>query len=56
MILDQDTNFVYFSELLWKNTPGGKEIIPVSCPQIVKKGGALNCISWNIKKELPYEA
>ena len=27
MIFDQDTNFVYFSELLWKNTPGGKEII-----------------------------
>lgn len=27
-----------------------KEIIPISCPQIVKKGGALNCISWNIKK------
>lgn len=33
-----------------------KEIIPVSCPQIVKKGGALNCISWNIKKEFPCEA
>ena len=26
------------------------EIIPVSCPQIVEQGGALNCISWNIKK------
>lgn len=26
------------------------EIIPVSCPQIVENGGALNCISWNIKK------
>lgn len=25
------------------------EIIPVSCPQIVEKGGALNCISWNIR-------
>lgn len=25
------------------------EIIPVSCPQIVEKGGALNCISWNIQ-------
>ena len=25
------------------------EIIPVSCPHIVKQGGALNCISWNIK-------
>lgn len=33
-----------------------KEIIPVSCPQIVKKGGALNCISWNIKKEYLCEA
>lgn len=28
-----------------------KEIIPISCPRIVKKGGALNCISWNIKKK-----
>lgn len=26
------------------------EVIPVSCPQIVEKGGGLNCISWNIKK------
>lgn len=26
------------------------EIIPVSCPQIVEEGGALNCISWNITK------
>lgn len=26
------------------------EIIPVSCPQIVEAGGALNCISWNIKR------
>ena len=25
------------------------EIIPVSCPQIVEKGGALNCISWNVR-------
>lgn len=25
------------------------EIIPVSCPRIVDKGGALNCISWNIR-------
>lgn len=25
------------------------QIIPISCPQIVKEGGALNCISWNIK-------
>lgn len=27
------------------------EIIPVSCPQIVEDGGALNCISWNIRHE-----
>ncbi len=27
MILDQDTNLVYFSELLWANTPGGRDII-----------------------------
>lgn len=27
MILDKDTNFVYFSELLWEHTPGGREII-----------------------------
>ena len=27
------------------------EIIPVSCPKIVDKGGALNCISWNVKNE-----
>lgn len=27
----------------------GCEIIPVSCPQIVEQGGALNCISWNVK-------
>lgn len=33
-----------------------KEIIPVSCPHIVKRGGALNCISWNIKKEYLCEA
>lgn len=33
-----------------------KEIIPISCPQIVKRGGALNCISWNIKKEILREA
>lgn len=33
-----------------------KEIIPISCPQIVKRGGALNCISWNIKKEFLCEA
>lgn len=33
-----------------------KKIIPVSCPQIVKRGGALNCISWNIKKEYLCEA
>lgn len=26
------------------------EIIPVPCPQIVEDGGALNCISWNIKR------
>ncbi|MGM9864967.1 MAG: agmatine deiminase family protein [Muribaculaceae bacterium] len=26
------------------------EIIPVSCPKIVDKGGALNCISWNVKE------
>ena len=26
------------------------EIIPVSCPHIVEDGGALNCISWNIKR------
>lgn len=26
------------------------EIIPVSCPQIVEDGGALNCISWNIRR------
>lgn len=26
------------------------EIIQVSCPQIVERGGALNCISWNIKR------
>ena len=25
------------------------EIIPISCPRIVSQGGALNCISWNIK-------
>lgn len=25
------------------------EIIPISCPRIVKDGGALNCISWNIR-------
>lgn len=25
------------------------EIIPVSCPQIVMEGGALNCISWNVR-------
>lgn len=28
------------------------EIIPVSCPQIVAKGGALNCISWTIKRSI----
>lgn len=33
-----------------------KEIIPISCPQLVKRGGALNCISWNIKKEFLCEA
>lgn len=27
------------------------EIIPVSCPQIVEEGGALNCISWNVRHE-----
>lgn len=27
------------------------EIIQVSCPQIVEKGGALNCISWNVRHE-----
>ena len=26
------------------------EIILVSCPKIVDKGGALNCISWNVKE------
>jgi len=26
------------------------EIIQVSCPQIIERGGALNCISWNIKR------
>lgn len=25
------------------------EIIQVSCPQIVENGGALNCVSWNVK-------
>ena len=25
------------------------EIIPVSCPEIVEGGGALNCISWNVR-------
>lgn len=25
------------------------EIIPVACPKLVAQGGALNCISWNIK-------
>lgn len=28
----------------------GCKIIPISCPQIVEQGGALNCISWNIKR------
>lgn len=27
------------------------EIIPVSCPQIVEQGGALNCISWNVRRD-----
>lgn len=27
------------------------EIIPVSCPRIVEQGGALNCISWNVRHE-----
>lgn len=27
------------------------EIIPVSCPEIVEEGGALNCISWNVRHE-----
>ena len=27
------------------------EIIPVSCPQIVEQGGALNCITWNVRHE-----
>lgn len=26
------------------------EIIPVSCPKIVDEGGALSCISWNVKE------
>ena len=26
------------------------EIIPISCPKIVDEGGALNCISWNVKE------
>lgn len=26
------------------------EIIPVSCPKIVDNGGALNCITWNVKE------
>ena len=31
------------------------EIIPVSCPQIVAKDGALNCISWTIKRSIGSE-
>ena len=27
------------------------EIIQVSCPRIVEKGGGLHCISWNVKEE-----
>lgn len=27
------------------------EIIQVSCPEIVEEGGALNCISWNIRHD-----
>lgn len=26
-----------------------ERIIPIRCPQIVKKGGGLNCVSWNVK-------
>ena len=28
------------------------DIIPVSCPWIIREGGALNCISWNIKEPI----
>lgn len=28
------------------------EIIPISCPRIVREGGALNCISWNVKESI----
>ena len=25
------------------------EVVPISCEQLIRRGGALNCISWYIK-------
>ncbi len=44
-IEEDDLAFEQFQSLFT-----GCEIIQVSCPEIVEDGGALNCISWNIKR------
>ena len=33
-----------------QNIDNGCEIVPVEVDGVVKKGGALNCISWNLKE------
>ena len=33
-----------------QNIYNGCEIVPVEVDGVVKKGGALNCISWNLKE------
>ena len=33
-----------------QNIYSGCEIVPVEVDGVVKKGGALNCISWNLKE------
>lgn len=44
-IVEEDAMAVEQFKYLFPNC----KIIPVSCPKIVDNGGALNCITWNVK-------
>lgn len=41
------------AEKQFKDIFKGKTVIPVNCNSIAERGGVLNCISWNIKAQVP---
>lgn len=44
---NDDDAIIKFERIFTKN-----KIVPVECASLAKDGGALNCISWNIKKNI----